>query len=432
MGNINNVVEVNITRQTKTVSRQGFGIPLIIGSNCNFTERIRAYSSLSGVAEDFDETAFEYKMAQKIFSQAIHPTQIKIGRCGVPVKMKLNAKIAVVANNTDYTIKLNDISFTINSGASATGASIATALAGAVNAGTEPVTATPSTDSVNLEADAAGIDFTLSVSKNINISSVNEYSENLVTAFNAIRAEDDDFYFVLLTNRTKAEIEEIAQAVEATTKMLIACTCDSNAKETGTTDILSVLKGFKYDRSHTVYTEHPEDAVDAAWDAVMAPKTPGQATWKFKSLSGVRADKLTDSELAIVIGKNGNVYDTISGTNLTREGVVASGEYTDIIHGTDWITVNVQAEVYDALINQDKIPFTKAGLDVIRNKILAVLNRAVSNGILKEDPAPSVAVPEINDISNTDKATRFLDNITFSGFYKGAIHKVKISGNLSV
>lgn len=433
MGNINEVVEINITRQTKTVSRQGFGTPLIIGSNCDFIERVRAYSNMDGIKNDFAVTDFEYKMAQKIFDQTIHPKQIKIGRCGVPVKMKLNVKIYTVANNTDYTIKLNDTSFTINSGSSATAQSIATALTTAINAGTEPVTATASTDNLNLEADTAGIDFMLSISKNLAAKSVNTYSEDLTTAFNAMRSEDDDFYFVLLCNRAQSEITKIAAAVESTIKMSILCTCDTEAKQVGTTDISSVLKSFKYDRTALVYTEHPEDCVDAAWDSVMAPKTPGQATWKFKSLNGVRAEKLTDTtELNRLIAKNCNVYDTISGTDLMREGVVVSGEYIDIIHGTDWITVNVQAEVYDALKNQDKIPFTKAGIDVIRNKILAVLKTAVSNGILKDDPSPVVLMPEISDISTSDKSTRFLDNVGFTGYYQGAIHKVKINGNLSV
>ena len=433
MGNINDVVEINITRQTKTVSRQGFGTPLIIGSNCDFVERVRAYSNMDGIKNDFATTDFEYKMAQKIFDQTIHPKQIKIGRCGVPVKMKLNVKISIVANNASYTIKLGDTSFTIDSGASATGASIATALTTAINAGTEPVTATASTDNLNLEADSAGIDFTFSVTKNLSVKSLHTYSEDLVTAFNAIRSEDDDFYFLLLSNRTKSEIVKASESIESTTKIFIACTCDTDVKQVGTEDVASVLKSFNYDRTHLVYTEHPEGCVDAAWNSVMAPKTPGQATWKFKSLKGPVAEKLTDTtELNRILAKNCNLYDTISGSNLTREGVVVSGEFTDIIHGTDWITVNVQADVYDALINQDKIPFTKAGVDVIRNKIAAVLKKAITNGILKDDPAPEVNVPEISDISTSDKATRFLDNIGFTGFYQGAIHKIKISGNLSV
>ncbi|MCP4481416.1 MAG: DUF3383 domain-containing protein [bacterium] len=432
MGNINDIAVVNITRQSKTVSRVGFGIPLIMGSNCTFAERVRAYSTLSGVAEDFNTTNFEYIMAQKIFSQAIHPAQIKIGRCGTAVKMKVKVTPGTPSEGDIFTTTINGTAYSVVAGAGDAVADIIDDLMTAITGGAEPVTMTDNATDFDIEANVAGVDFTIKITRNISILSTNEYNEDASDAFNAIKEEDDDFYFLILSNRTKAEIEDVAAAIEATTKIFLACSFDSDVKTTGSSDVASTLKTSAYERTGLLYSENPEDAIDAAWIGLMAPKTPGSATWNAKPLSGVSADSLTDTEINNVLGKNANIYDTIGGNNITREGTVASGEYIDIMRGTDWIHVNVQADVYDGITGQDKIPFTNAGIDIIRNIVLAVLNRAVANGILKNDPAPEFNAPDVANISNADKVARFLQNIGFSGYYKGAIHKVSLDGNLSV
>ena len=43
-----------------------------------------------------------------------------------------------------------------------------------------------------------------------------------------------------------------------------------------------------------------------------------------------------------------------------------------------------------------------------------------------------VEIPDILDVSDTDKTNRFLQNVNFSGFFQGAINTVKIDGNLSL
>lgn len=77
---LNDIVNVVITRQTQQVTEAGFGIPLILGTNVNFTDRIRFYSSMDEVAVDFAPNTKEYVASQDIFSQEISPDRIAIGR----------------------------------------------------------------------------------------------------------------------------------------------------------------------------------------------------------------------------------------------------------------------------------------------------------------------------------------------------------------
>lgn len=61
-------VEVNITRETKPVSEKGFGLPLMLTTSKALDYKI--YTDISEVAEDFDETSREYKLATRMFGQS--------------------------------------------------------------------------------------------------------------------------------------------------------------------------------------------------------------------------------------------------------------------------------------------------------------------------------------------------------------------------
>jgi hypothetical protein len=51
---------------------------------------------------------------------------------------------------------------------------------------------------------------------------------------------------------------------------------------------------------------------------------------------------------------------------------------------------------------------------------------------LSSDPAPVVTVPKVADISAGNKTTRTLPDMKFTGTLAGAIHKVIITGVVSV
>jgi len=141
---------------------------------------------------------------------------------------------------------------------------------------------------------------------------------------------------------------------------------------------------------------------------------------------------LNTTEFNNAIGKECNVYTEVGGVDITENGVVVSGEFIDIIRGTDWIQARIEENIFSALVNADKIPYTNAGIDVIKSRTSAILRQAIDNGILAADPAPVVTAPDVADISSTDKANRLLPDVEFTATYAGAIHKVIIQGKISV
>ncbi len=131
---IKDIVQVSITRETAKITRVGFGTPMILGVHSAFTERIRSYASITAVAVDFATTSDEYRMANILFSQQLSPATIKIGRREVSAAVEVIVTVAVVADNTDYTLIANGQSFTIDSGTSSSAILIAAALKTAFDA----------------------------------------------------------------------------------------------------------------------------------------------------------------------------------------------------------------------------------------------------------------------------------------------------------
>jgi hypothetical protein len=80
---LQDIVNVQITRQTRAVTQASFGVALIVGSNGSFSQPLRYYGSLSSVLSDYAATTPEYLAAQAYFSQEPSPNRIAIGRRGL-------------------------------------------------------------------------------------------------------------------------------------------------------------------------------------------------------------------------------------------------------------------------------------------------------------------------------------------------------------
>lgn len=251
----------------------------------------------------------------------------------------------------------------------------------------------------------------------------------------AIQNENNDWYGVVVDQAMVADFDDIAAWVETAKKFAIFWTTDANTPDsTKSTDLASVLKAANYDRSAVIYHVQPStgaDYPDAAWMGEGFPYDPGTSTWAYKTLKGVTSDKITGSAESALQGKNCNYYSEVGGVNITQEGKVASGEWIDIIIGTDWIEARLREAVYSALVNNRKIPYDDSGITLIEGLVKGVLNQAAAAGILQADSIV-VTVPRYADIPQADKLARRLPDVKFTALYQGAIHRTTINGTISV
>lgn len=426
---LQDVVNVQISRQTQAVARTSFGVAMILGEHKSFTELIRFYSSLSAVGNDFSSSQLEYKAATALFSQSPTVSRIAIGRRAAD---NCVVSAGTVVDNTNYTVTINGTAFTINSGVAATNLTIMAALEIAINAGTEPVTANDNLDgTMDLDADVVGVDYTVSTTSNL--SYVITASGTVADDLDAIQEQDDTWYGIVETTHVPTTAIAVAAWTESQKKIFGAGSQEANIINTtaiaDTTTIAAVVKAAAYARTFVFYsgnadTQYPE----ARLFGELLPKDPGTYTAKFKTLGGLTVDNLTDTQITNAKAKNCMIYTEVGGVNITEEGVDGEGEFIDIIIGVDWLQARITERVFSRLVNLDKVPFTDGGLQVIGGEISAQLDIASSVPINflaapdEDTPAYTVTIPKASSFSAVQKAAREVTGITFVGYLAGAIH----------
>jgi hypothetical protein len=83
MSKIRDIVDVQITRASRSITRQGFGTLLVIADVVDGVAskgfRVKTYSDMTAVAVDWTDTDYAYKAAQAYFGQTPSPRFLKIG-----------------------------------------------------------------------------------------------------------------------------------------------------------------------------------------------------------------------------------------------------------------------------------------------------------------------------------------------------------------
>lgn len=421
MAAIDDIVNVIIDRQTTAITAAGFGLPLFLGLHKGFTQRYKEYGSLSEVGTDFATTSNEYKAAQAFFGQEISVRKIAIGRQDSTIV----TYTPTVANSASYTVTLNGTLFSFVSDTDATDAEIVTGLIAAINAGSEPVTASGTTTLI-LTADVSGVPF--SVKASTNLVPVYSTTETLTEALDEVQLESNDFYGVVSYSHVKADVLEVSAWVEANYKIFGSSSSDANiinqTLDADTTSVAKALNALGYNRTYLLYSAEAAKYPEAAWMGGEFSREAGSATWKFKQLVGISVDNLTTSQQSNAKSKKCNTYVPRAGVNMTQEGWMVSGEFIDIIRDTDYFKSRLQTVIYSRLINLPKIKYTDKDIAIIEAEIRSETLRAVDSGILADDPAPVIFVPKAVDVAANDRANRVLPDITVTARIAGAIHFV--------
>lgn len=118
---LDSIVNVTITSQTQAIPEANFGIPMILGVSKSFTDIVRSYSNMTGVAVDFSPNQPEYIAAQEVFGQNPCPTNVLIGRrdCSTVQANVLTAEYA-----QEYSVTINSTTVNVNSSATQQACSI--------------------------------------------------------------------------------------------------------------------------------------------------------------------------------------------------------------------------------------------------------------------------------------------------------------------
>ncbi len=256
--------------------------------------------------------------------------------------------------------------------------------------------------------------------------------ETITEALNGIAEENSDWYGLLLASREQADIEEADDWITAN-KLFI--TSPIEVEWTGALDAYDLLSDKTGAFPHTEQREF-----DAAIMSRMFATDPGSATWKWKELSGVDASGYTSSEVSDMLDPgegepNMNPMIWEMGVDYTAEGKNVNGGYLDIQRAIDWMDARLTENIFSLLINNEKVPYTNAGISQVVSAMKEIFQQAVTRGVIAVEDGDalwSITAPRRQDVPSNDRANRLLPDINFDAVAAGAIHEVEVSGSVRV
>lgn len=466
---INDYVNVAISATGPGPSAPGFGTGLLAAYHTVGGSKhvLGPYTSASGVLADMSNvsiggnanaaTQHTYKAALKYFAQTPQPQLLYIGRRADVYTQLVTITPVSLVNGTTYLFVIGGVngvggvtvSYTVSG--SPTLATVCTAIAALLNTatvGAGPVAGFVADGSsgthVLCTTATAGklVEYQCQVPAGIcriTESTLNPTAAGGIAAdLAAIWAENKNWYGLGIDSPGKQEGEAASQWVEANGSVICALsTSDSDAADsTVTTDLLSFLETNSVTRTAGLFTQYSNLSFGGfGWLATRLTQTPGSDTWNFNTIALVQADSdylVPESSILAVKAKNGTVYTTLAGLNLTQGGTSGGGEWMDQTRFIDWLRVTIQLAMIALLArNVGKIPYDDTGIATIEQTIKQVLEQGVKNGGFVKD-SYVVTPPSVAGIPTANKTARNLPSLPWTAKFAGAIHTMTINGTTSV
>lgn len=269
--------------------------------------------------------------------------------------------------------------------------------------------------------------------------SVSGTLENIETSVKRA-AQVGGWYGLAVVDCEESEYSEVASYIE-TTEKIFAFAPESMENPLDTSEYLRTIAIYpEVSTSSNVISPANNSFIHIAWMIKCFNYEPGQETWAYKSLNGITASELTTSEINILEARNINYYITCASKNITLTGKTIGGEWIDVIRFRDWLKNELQLAIFNLFIKNSKVPYTNAGINLVENAMDKVLKSGQAQGGIadtsydedeNEVPGYFITVPNATSLSEEQRASRILKGCKFEARLAGAIHIVKISGNLT-
>lgn len=248
----------------------------------------------------------------------------------------------------------------------------------------------------------------------------------------------------------------IAAFIEATnTKHAYGITTieSGTISSVSTSDIAYLISQARYNRTAVQYSSSNPYAVVSYLARIMTTNYEANntvITLMYKQEPGITPEYLNETQVDVLATKNCNVFVAYNNnTAIIQNGVMGSGEFTDVIFGTDWLALRIQTSVYNLLYTSTtKIPQTDPGINLITTTIEADCYQGTVNGLLapgvwnaggfgslnQGDYLPKgfyVYAPSVNTQSIADRAARKSPPIQVAAKLAGAVHTVDVLINVN-
>ncbi len=437
MALLDQVVTVNITATTATLSVPGTDIPAVMAYHTHNTDLIRTYTDLpSMVTDGFATTEPAYLLAQSICEQNPRPSTFKVIRATTGVAQ--HSTFTVTDNTNGHTVgvtltsSLGVTTACYHTVSSESTDAVATAVALLIDALSDIASTASGSVVTNVAGTAAKIWYVSDVRGGTWLDTTTTAAPN--TDLDAVVLVDNDWYGISGSWLDVTNIGLIAAWAETNKKAHTYTTADSNVLTADEAGVFDVLQDLAYTRSMGLYSAEPIGYGATGWLARGLTFFPGAYNFAYKTVTGDVVDALTSTQQTNINATNGNFYSPLAGVSVALYGVAASGQFMDLQIGIDGLRNDIQTSVGNLLISVPKLPYTRKGMAAVQGAVAGALQRAVIGGFLSNDAGfeYSVTIPDLSGVSSADKAARILRNVNFTCTAQGAINKTVINGTVSV
>jgi Protein of unknown function (DUF3383) len=431
-------ISISITVSDKAPEKASFGIPLLAGHHTAWGERVKTFGDTSELLDEgLLATDPLYLMAQAVKSQDPSPPTFKIGRLeGTTYTHTFTLTPKKTTQGLTYTWNIDGTAGTYDVPGAATTTTIATAIAALI----DPL--------AGVSASAAGGVITVTAAATNTVIAVSGLSEhlwlkdtttitagNLTTDLNEILDEDDSWYGLALELNCATAVTTAAAWTEANGKIYVPQLQDTEVTDAAVTnDVASTLVTTAQTRTCGIWHRSMAgiERADAAFLAVNLVLDPGTYTPSFKSLANITVDSLRKGAKTSLTNKKATRYTREHGQNVTKGGRTPSGRFFDVTRGIDWLKAEIEADVFFLLLNNPKVPFTNAGISLVKGAVEAALVRGRNAGLIADDSPITVTAPDITETAVIDRANRTLRDVNFTCRLAGALEGIFVNGTVSV
>ena len=491
---IKRFVDVEIKKDTPSVSAASFGIPILISNSNVITtaQRVKRFTTLAGVETLFPDTTEEWKAADAYFSQdpfnENQPEELLIGRyvdsaiaavleagefaeTDIEVwKLITDGEFGITIDGTlvdvtglDFSAvtSLDDVASVISAGTA--GATVTYVINRFVfTSDTTGITSTISllqTVAVPAGSDISGADTFVGLNGNIlttpsnpgqSLLSQGQVAETAADMLLAIKNANNSWYALGLIKdlRDIQFTEDLADQIESNRNIMLVTTNDANTLILGSSASLAAkLKAKNYKRTSLTYHDNDNVYPEWSWMGQQLPKDVGSTNWAYKTLAGIAQgasqqidpSSITQTQIDAAEDVNVNVYTTTLGASFIYFGTMTGGknidkegEFIDIIINIDFLQARIEEGLMSLLLEKDIIPFTDGGITIVDTRLKNLLQTfGVVQGILVEGTVVT-SFPKRAEVSQTDRDDRKLPGGTFTAELTGAINTVIVRGIVSI
>lgn len=483
-------VQISLSRP-QAETRTNLSILCVVGENLGFqpdATRIRYYSTLSAVANDFNSSSEVYNAAVAFFAQSPRANVMAIAEAFTTAQ---HAKLVAGALSTADITALKLIStgsMKVTVGGTATDvtgmdftsvtdlASIATVIgnrltAAGVAASCEVETAPGGDARIAILSTATGVAATMSFpiaaasgtfaattlrmtqaagGKALNGYTPGSIADELDNIKAAANANGNYVYGFCLAASLRDVTTQLVAAnwAAAQTTIMALVSNEVSALDSGyTTDLGSELKDTSNHRAFALYhddpTQYPDVSILAYMLSVNYQLQDSTVTAKFKQLPGIPTVQLTESQWTVLQSKGYNTYVSVGNSaNTFRDGVTEDPTYfMDSTINLDNFVEDLSVAVFNVFLRNKKVPYTRKGQQLITDGIQSVATQYVYNGTfadrdvtdtttkagIKTLPAVDITPTPIQNMSVADRASRIGPPVELICQEAGAIHSVAIS-----